>query len=401
MDKWTEMLLDEAFMDPLYGGVSPALFQTSLFVKRNYAEMKAHRLDDQAYFYSRGNNPTVNLLEHKLARLENGEDAKCFGSGMAAITAAIMSVVSAGDHVVCYQNAYQPTRDFIGTYLRRFGVEADFVASGEERDWRAAIRPNTRLFYLESPSSFLFEMLDLKPIAALAKERGIVSIMDNTWATPLFFNPLDLGVDLVVHSLSKYISGHSDVVGGVVIGRAERLKRIKKEEAALFGGRMSPFEALLALRGLRTLDIRMEQHQQSAMTVARMLERHPKVRAVLHPGLESHPQHEWASSLFKGYSGVFSMILDTDLQGTISFVDSLRLFQIGVSWGGFESLALPAAILDQRLLVPLDGRETDVSRSLVRLAVGLEEVGDLCVDIMQALDRIDQLNRCGFGSCIR
>jgi cystathionine beta-lyase len=382
------MLLDERFEEPLHGSAAPALFQNSLFVKPSFDAMKHDRYNPKSYFYSRGNNPTVNLLESKLAQLENGEDAKCFGSGMAAISAAIMSVLAAGDHVVCSNSAYQPTRDILGKYLKRFGVEATFLDAVDESGWRAAIRPNTRLFLLESPSSFLFEIQDLKAITSLAIEKGIVTIMDNTWATPVFFNPLDIGIDLVAHSLSKYISGHSDVVGGVVIGSADRLKKIKHDEAALFGGRMSPFEALLVLRGLRTLEIRMEQHQQSTLQLARFLEDQPKVRKVIHPGLESHPQHSLASSLFKGYSGLFSFILNTDLAGTKAFVDSLRIFQIGVSWGGFESLALPVAILEEPIPYVLDGQEVDVADTLVRVSVGLEDTEDLCEDMLQALNRI-------------
>ncbi len=385
MDKWTEMLLDETFMEPLHGSVSPVMFQTSLFVKRSFDEMKRDRYNPKSYFYSRGNNPTVNLLEHKLVQMENGEDGKCFGSGMGAISAATMSVLSAGDHVVCSQSAYQPTRDLLSSYLGRYGVESTFVNSGEEDVWRSAVRHNTKLFMLESPSSFLFEIQDLRGIVALAKEKGIVTILDNTWATPVFMNPLDIGIDLVVHSLSKYISGHSDIVGGVVVGNEERLKKIKHDEAALFGGRMSPFEAMLVLRGLRTLEIRMGEHQQSALKLARLLENHPKVRKVIHPGLESHPQHELARSLYKGYSGLFSFILDTDLPGTKSFVDSLRIFQIGVSWGGFESLALPSAILEEPIPYRLDGKEIDVSDTLVRVSVGLESSDDLCEDMLQAL----------------
>lgn len=388
MNKWTEMLGDDSFTEPLHGSASPALFQTSLFVKRDFEEMKRHRYNPKSYFYSRGNNPTVNLLESKLALIENGEDAKCFASGMAAISAAIMSVLSAGDHVVCFSSAYQPTRDIIGKYLSRYGVKSTFIDSTEEEEWRLAVQPNTKLFMLEAPSSFLFEIQNLRAIIDVAKEKGIVTVMDNTWATPVFFNPIDIGVDLVAHSLSKYISGHSDIVGGVVIGNAERLQKIKHDEAALLGGRMSPFEALLVLRGLRTLDIRMEQHHRSALELARFLDRHPKVRKVIHPGLESHPQHQLARSLFKGYSGLFSFLLDTDFEGTKRFVDSLRIFQIGVSWGGFESLALPAAILEEPMPYRYDGDLVDVADNLVRVSVGLESEADLCQDIGQALDRI-------------
>jgi len=360
------------------GAAAPPVYQTSTFIYPD-AEAFEHRRTEAAatYDYSRCANPTNQILEAKLARLENAAWADCFGSGMGAISAAINACVKSGEHVVAVAHCYGPTRWYL-EHLKRFGVETTFVNSVEPRDFVAAMRPETRLVYLESPTSGRFDVPEVPPVAAAARERGIVTIFDNSWATPYFQRPLDFGVDLVVHSASKYLNGHSDVVAGVAAGRDERLRRRLWKEAELCGAMLDPFAAWLMLRGLRTLALRMEQHQRSGLAVARMLEQHPKVRQVLHPGLESHAQHAVGRRQLRGYSGLFSFELkDGSREAMHAFLNRLKLFGLGVSWGGYESLVLGGTTFSDR---------PDRPENLIRLSVGLESIDDLIADLKRALE---------------
>ena len=258
------------------------------------------------------------------------------------------------------------------------GPPATFINSVAPADFIDAIRPNTRVILLESPTSGRFEVPEIEPITKVARERGITTIFDNSWASPCFQNPLELGVDLVVHSATKYLNGHSDVVAGVVAGRDAGLRQRLWQEVELGGGMLDPHAAWLMLRGLRTLPLRMERHQQSALAVARMLEEHPQVAYVLHPGLESHPQHEIAKKQLRGYSGLFSFALkEQSRAATHRLFDRLQLFGIGVSWGGFESLILGGTLFSVR---------ADQPEWLIRLSIGLESERDLIADLKQALE---------------
>ncbi|RMF84003.1 MAG: PLP-dependent transferase [Planctomycetota bacterium] len=361
-----------------FGAAAPPIYQTSTFA---YPDAEAFAQRQQpgvtTYDYTRAANPTTRLLEAKLARLERGSWCDCFASGMGAICAAINACVRAGSHVVCVDQVYGPTRWYLN-HLRRFDVETDYVASVEPADFFAAIRPETRVIYLESPTSGLFEMPDVEPIAAFARERGIVTIFDNSWATPYFFNPLECGVDLVVHSASKYLNGHSDLVAGVVVGRDAELEERVGDESMLGGATLEPFGAWLMLRGLRTLGLRMEQHQRSALEIAQFLESHERVARVHHPGLPSHAQYEVARRRLRGTSGLFSFELrDESADAAHAFIDRLRLFRPAVSWGGYESLILGGAMFRSR---------GDRPQQVIRVSVGLETTADLIDDLRQALE---------------
>ncbi|MEV4563499.1 PLP-dependent aspartate aminotransferase family protein [Nonomuraea sp. NPDC049419] len=363
------------------GAVNPPVFENSLFTFETAEELGAAVKDeDERYVYWRGTNPTVDLAQRKLAALERGERAKCFGSGMGAISATISSLVSAGDHVLVLGAVYGPTTQFL-RYLEKFGVShthVDDLAAGD-----SAIRPSTRILYFESPSYMAYQVVDITEVTDWARERGLLTVMDNTWSTPLFQKPLTMGVDLVVHSLSKYIGGHSDLVGGVVVGPSRLVRPLALQEYQLYGAAMSPHDAAKVIKGLRTLPVRMAAHQERGLAVAAFLEGHPAVREVNHPGLPSHPGHAIALRQMSGFSSLFSLVLDTESRERVGrFINQLRHFRIGVSWGGFESLVnAPALTTEESVRVTMG-----IPVGLVRLSVGLEPADTLIKDLGLALE---------------
>jgi cystathionine beta-lyase len=361
-----------------FGTAVPPIYQTSTFIYPDAEAFEKRRTAECPHYdYTRAGNPTNQILEAKLALLEKGQWADCFASGMGAITAAINSSVQAGAHVVAVAFCYGPTQWYL-RHLQRFGVETTFVRGADPQGFITAIRPNTKLIYLESPASGRFEVPEIEPITKVARERGITTIFDNSWATPYFQNPLQMGADLVVHSASKYLNGHTDVVAGCVIGREHKLREPIWDEVELAGAPLDPFAAWLTLRGLRTLALRMERHQENGLAVARFLERHPKIAFVLHPGLESHPQHAIAARQLRGYASLFSFALrEQGREAMHRFLDRLRLFGLGVSWGGFDSLILGGTLFSA---------DPDRPEWLIRVHVGLETKEDLIADLKQALE---------------
>lgn len=364
------------------GAAAPALYQTSTFVYPDAESFETRNTPAARYYdYTRQSNPTTTMLQDKLARLEGGTWARCFSSGMGAITAAIGVALQQGAHVVAVADCYLPTRRFLSEYLSRFGVEVTYIAATDPQAFIAALRDNTRLIYLESPTSGVYDLIDLAPLTAAARERGIVTIHDNSWASPYFQQPLDLGCDMVVHSATKFIGGHSDTVGGVVVGRDDRLRERVAYEGEILGASIDPFAAWLLLRGLRTLAVRMAQHQRSGLAVAHMLRASPKVERVCHPGLESAANYAVGRRQLKGYAGVFSFMLhDQTRAATYRFMNRLRLFKIGCSWGGYESLVVggQAAVLFNE--------QAGRPGWLIRLHCGLETTEDLVADVRQALE---------------
>lgn len=373
------------------GAVVPPIFQNSLFTYENWENIDK-AFDDRvnSYIYSRGNNPTVELVEKKIATIAHGEKAKLFQSGMAAIAAAIFSCTKKGSHIIAANNIYGPANNFIQTYLAtKFDIACTFVDGRDISDFENAIRDNTDLIYLESPSSVVMSLQDIEGVTRLAKDRGIATILDNTWCTPVFQKPLTMGVDLEVHSCSKYLGGHSDIVSGVVIGSEKRIRSIFTKEFELLGGKPAPFEAWLLLRSLRTLDIRLKQHQSSAIKVAQYLEDHPKVERVYYPGLDSFEQKELALKQMTGFTGLLSFKLkSSDLDAIKKFFNGLEYFQIGVSWGGHESLIYAPAISYLKELSESQFDGLGISLGDMRLSIGLEDPDDLIEDLeknMQAL----------------
>lgn len=370
------------------GAVVPPIYQNSLFTFESWEAIDA-AFDDRVAnsIYTRGRNPTVALVEEKIARLAGGDRARLFASGMAAISSAVMHCVDAGDHIVTVKNIYGPANNLMNVFLRRkMGVETTFVAGDRVEDFEAAITDRTRLIYLESPSSAVFGLQDIAAVAALARSREIRTIIDNTWATPVFQQPLALGIDFEVHSCSKYLGGHSDIVAGVVIGREDEMRTLAVREYELLGGKMAPFEAWLILRSLRTLPMRMRQHQENALAVAHYLAAHPRIRQVRYPGLTSFPQYDLGRRQMSGYSGLLGFTLDTDdLPSIKRFFNGLEIFQIGVSWGGHESLIYAPAISYLKELPPEQFAGLGIAMGDMRISVGLEHADDLIADLDQAL----------------
>lgn len=367
-----------------HGAAMPPIVQTSLFRHGSFTELVAGlEQKHRHYVYTRGQNPTVESLENKLAALERGEAGKCFASGMAAISAVLMGLLRKGDHLLFVNNIYGPTLQ-LAEHLQRFGIEHDIVVEPELEAVPQMIRPNTRMIYFESPSTMLFRMLDISALTALARDRGLLTVMDNTWATPLYQKPLTKDVDVVVHSCTKYIGGHSDVVAGAAVTNEALMEQIYYNSFMLHGGILAPFDAWLLIRGLRTLPTRMQQHQSDGLAVARFLKEHPSVRRVFHPAV--HPKdQDLAERQLTGYSGLFSFELDTDrFDDLCRFIDRLNLFRVGVSWGGVESLVVSpnrgnnAEFLDAQ----------KIPHGLVRLSVGLEGADQLIADLDQALAKL-------------
>lgn len=367
------------------GAVTPPIYETSNFAFGSVAAMRAAGQDELANaFYTRGNNPTVEILRRKLAALEGTEDALVFGSGAAAMAAAVLACVRAGDHLVCVQKPYAWTRVLVRDWLPRFGIEVSFVDGADLAAVEAALTPRTKMIVLESPNSLTLELQDLAAISALARPRGIRTLCDNSYASPLLQRPAELGIDLVMHSATKYLNGHSDVVAGVVCGPAAMIREIFRGPYMTFGAIIGPFEAWLMLRGLRTLGVRMQRVQQSTARIVEFLLRHPKIARVYYPGSASDPQQELARRQMQGGSGMLSIeVLADDLAGVERFCDSLKMFLLAVSWGGHESLAWPVAVVIRG--GSAESNRTGLPWNLVRLSIGLEDPDDLIADLEQAL----------------
>lgn len=365
-----------------FGSVTPPIFQTSIFQFDSFDEFKKALSDEEGhYLYTRGNNPTVNIVEEKIAALEHGQKAKLFASGVAAISAGIMAFVKSGDHIICVKDSYSWTKTLLEKYLKRFGISHTYVDGRNIEEIRSAVKPETKLIYLESPTTFTFKIQDLESISAFAKENGIKVIIDNTWATPYFQNPLDFGVDLVVHSSSKYLGGHSDVVAGILVGSKKDISHIFKTEFLNIGAVPDPFASWLILRGLRTLHIRMERHFESTMKIIDYLSTHPAVEEINYPFYKGNPQLTLAKKQMRGGSGLFSIKLATKkIEDVKTFTDNLRIFKRAVSWGGYESLIVPYAVSHKDL--------SEDNISIVRIHVGLEDPQVLIYDLEKALKRM-------------
>lgn len=365
-----------------YGAVAPPVYQTSNFAFPSVAAMR-HALphEQEVSFYTRGLNPTTAILCQKMAALEGTEDALMFGSGVAAISAAVISQLKAGDHVVCVQKPYGWAEKLFNQLLGRYGVTCTYVDATDTAAIAAALQPHTRMLYLESPNSLTFELMDIKAVGLIAKQRGIVTVIDNSYCTPLGQRPAALGVDIVVHSASKYLGGHSDVVAGVLCSSKAIIKQIFDNEFMNLGGIAAPWTSALLLRSLRTLPVRFERSTQSGLQVAEYLHAHPKVKQLLYPGHPSHPQYALAQQQMSTSGGLLSFIMDAkDVAEIEHFADKLQRFLLACSWGGHESLVLPVCAL----AATHNGLHPNLPWNLVRLYIGLEDPKVLIADLEQA-----------------
>ncbi len=362
-----------------FDAVVPPIVQTSLFTFSSYDEMVAtYRGEKSRPVYTRGLNPTVRMFEEMLAKLEGAEDALGFASGMAAISSTVLSFVSPGDRILAVRHVYPDAFRLFGTLMKRMNIEVTYVDGRDEAAIEKAM-PGAKLFYMESPTSWVMEAHDVGALAAIAKRHGAISVIDNSWASPIFQKPLSLGVDLVLHSASKYLGGHSDVVSGVVAGSKAMIDRIRAEAYPYLGGKMSPFDAWLLIRGLRTLPIRMKAHQESALEIASRLKALDVVETVCHPGLANR-----LPAGLNGTSGLFSFIFREGVD-VRAFADRLKLFKLGVSWGGHESLIVPGEVVLEQKAQPNSAHTFGISPRSVRLHVGLEGTDALWNDLEPAI----------------
>lgn len=369
-----------------YNSIVPPIFMNSLNVFNeidDYYNAKVH--DKHTYVYGRVQNPTVRILEDKVAALEHGVAAYAFASGMAAATTAVLSVVKSGDNIVCLRNAYGPLKNFVENYCpAHLGTTLTYVKGNELSEFEEAITDKTSFVILESPSSVVFSLQDIENVCKIAHARGAKVYIDNTFCTPIFCNPLDLGVDIVMHTTSKYMGGHSDIIGGLLAVKDEALGNTIVTNRELFGGILGPMEAWLVLRGLRTLSVRVKAHEEVAMKVAAFLENHPKVDKVYYPGLASHPQYALAKKQMRGNTGLMTFEVKGTTEDAKKLINSLKVFKIGVSWGGFESLAcMPHLRCTEEQCQWLGGRQ-----NLIRIHCGLEGAEALIADLDAALAKI-------------
>ena len=369
-----------------FNAIAPPIIQSSNFAFRTVAEFRAALADEyHATLYSRGNNPTVDILRKKLAALDGADDALVFGSGIAAISIPLLALLQQGDHIVSVARPYSWTIKLFEKLLPRFGITTTFVDGTQTKNFEQALRPNTKLIYLESPNTFTYELQDLGAVATLARSRGIVTMIDNSYSGPLYQQPYTMGIDLVAQSATKFISGHSDVVAGVVTGSRQHIQKIFEGEFLNIGGNISPMNAWLLIRGLRTLPLRMERICNTTHAVVDYLAAHPKVERVIFPFHPSFLQYELAKKQMKNAGGLFSIVLRaTTLQQVEIFCNSLQRFFMAVSWGGHESLVIPSAVsIRHEEFNPAEERHR-----LIRLYVGLEDADYLISDLKQALERV-------------
>ena len=367
------------------GAIVPPVFMNSLHVFHNIEEYndKSLRAPD-SYFYGRVSNPTVHILEEKTAALEHGTHCLAFSSGMSAAVTALMTVCRAGSHIICVKNVYGVLKAYIDEYcVPQLDMSVTYLTGDKIEEFEQAIRPETDLIILESPVSLVFTVQDLEKVAALAASHKIRTYIDNSFCTPIFQKPLDLGIDMVMETATKYLGGHSDVIGGTLSFKDESLFQKASLLREMTGCIMGPMEGWLITRGLRTLDVRVHRHGETALEVARWLESHEKVEKVYYTGLESHPQHALIQKQQKGSTGLLSFELkETDREKVCRFVNALKIFQIGVSWGGFESLVCTPMYPSPEE----HAREAGCGWGIIRIHCGLEGADLLKEDLQQAMD---------------
>ncbi|MFV0596977.1 methionine gamma-lyase [Shewanella sp.] len=369
-----------------FGTLVTPLYQTATFVFES-AQQGGERFagNEPGYIYTRLGNPTIAELERKMAILEGAEAAAATASGMGAVSAALLANLQMGDHLVASNAVYGCTFALMTSQFARFGIEVTLVDFTDLAAIEQAIKPNTRVIFCETPVNPHLQVFDLKAIADIAKQHQLVSIVDNTFMTPLLQQPLAFGIDLVVHSATKYLNGHGDVIAGIVCGSEEQLHRVKYEILKDIGAVISPHDAWLILRGLKTLDVRLQRHCESAQRVAEFLEQHPAVMRVYYPGLESHSGHRFVGGQMKRAGGVIAFELAADLAQAMAFVGYLKLFSIAVSLGDAESLIQHPASMTHSPYTPEARQAAGICDNLLRISIGLEDCDDIIDDLSQAL----------------
>ena len=369
-----------------FNAIAPPIMQTSNFAFKKVADLHAAFEDEMGgYLYSRGLNPTVDILRKKLAALDGAEDCLVFNNGAAAIFAGIFANVKSGDHIVSVKAPYTWVQRMFDVILPRFGITAAYIDGTKIENWEKATKPNTTFYYLESPNSWDYALQPIKEVAALAKSKGITTLIDNSYCTPLYQRPVEMGIDMAMQTATKYIGGHSDTLGGVLSGTHVMMKKIFDSEYLNIGSGIQPFNAWLLIRGLRTLPARIERITKSTAEVVAYMKQHPKVASILFPFDESFPQYQLAKQQMKGACGLFTIVLKTNkMESIVKFCESLQHIMMAVSWGGHESLVIPKCAG----LKPGDFDPANKQHRYVRMYVGLEEPHYLIKDLEQALVKI-------------
>ena len=366
-----------------YGDVAMPIHLASTYARKEVDKPTA------GYEYSRTDNPTRNALEKRLAALEDARFGLAFASGLAAETSIFLALLRSGDHIIAFDDLYGGTRRlFSRVFAENFRIAVSYVDARQLSAIEPAIRDNTRMIWLETPTNPLMKLCDIQAIAQLAHQRNLIVVVDNTFASPYFQQPLNLGADIVVHSTTKYLNGHSDSVGGAIMLSDESMyEKIKFVQNAA-GAILSPFDSFLVLRGTKTLAVRMRQHEHNALTIARFLENHPRVKQVFYPGLDSHPQHTLARKQMKGFGGMLAFELDAELPRAKKFVESLRYFAVAESLGGVESLIELPALMTHASVPKEERQKIGLSDGLIRISVGIENTDDLLEDLDNAFKTV-------------
>ncbi len=374
-----------------FGAVVPPIYQTSTF-KFESADHGASLFagERKGYIYTRMGNPTVEALENSIAELEGGYKALGCGSGMAAVHTVFASLTGAGDHVVCSAAVYGPTTTLLNTIMKKYGVETTFVDTSDIEQVKDAVKPNTKVIYIETPGNPTLAISDIAGISEVAKAAGAKLVVDNTFLSPALQRPLELGADVVLHSLTKFLNGHADVIGGIVVVKDEESYKHFRKVLNQIGGVIDPFNSFLVHRGIKTLSIRMQRHCESSIVVAEWLEKHPQIKWVMYPWLKSHPQYELAKRQQTGGGGMITFEVKGGFDAGKTLMNSVKLCQLAVSLGGVESLIQHPASMTHYSMGK-EGREAaGISDGLVRLSVGIENVNDIIADLSNALEKINE-----------
>lgn len=381
--------------DPSTGALTPPIHTSAAFQLPRFGPALFNALTmnspDAPYAYVRWGHPTARVLEEKMAALEGGEAALALASGMAAVSAVLFTFLDRGDHIIASEVCYAGSVELFGLHLQRYGIDVSLVDTGDPEQVRQALRPNTKIVYVETPANPVLRLSDIAALAGIAHDAGALLVVDSTWAGPCLQRPLALGADYVIHSATKYLNGHGDALGGIIVGPASGIHRIRKEALVHLGGAMSPFNAWLIARGLVTLPLRMARHSESALTIARFLENHPAVSRVTYPGLESHPQHDLARRQMKAFGGMLTFQLKGGLGAAITLAEKIRLFTYATSLGHARSLLFyyPTDIYVDSAPYLTDEQKARIRKwmgeGIVRVSVGLEDPQDLIADLDQAL----------------
>lgn len=373
-----------------FGAAVTPIYQTSTFRFKN----AQHGADcfsgkEKGYIYTRIGNPTIDALENKLAELENGYRGIALASGMAAVSTAYMTLLEQGGHMIATAAIYGPSRAIIQSHFEKFGVEADFVDTANLDNIRKSIKPNTKLLYLETPANPTIEITDIKEACKIAHEHGIPVVVDNTFSSPYLQRPLDLGADVVLHSLTKFINGHADIVGGALIAKDPDLYAKLRKTMTYLGGNMDPHQAYMVIRGVKTLSLRIDRAQENAMKVAKFLENHPKITWIKYPGLESFEQYDLAKKQMNGPGSMMSFGVKGGKKGGATLMDNVKLATLAVSLGGVETLIQHPASMTHAGVPAEQRKAAGITDELVRYSIGIENVEDIIADIDQALSKIE------------